>query len=138
MLALLMLNLGASGFTTFKLMTRSAAEPAPSKPEAPTLEVTGPLERLDPFVVNLDEPAARYLRTTLTLELESHDAAESVKHSLHPLRDMILAYLSGLHVADTLGTRGRDKLRSELMAKIEQLIGPHQVRRIFFDEFVIQ
>ena len=135
MLALLVLNLGASGFTTFKLITASPKEPAP---ETPTLEVTGPLERLEPFVVNLDEPVARYLRTTLTLELESHDAVDAVEHSLHPLRDMILAYLSGLHVADTLGTRGRDKLRGELIAKIEHLIGPHQVRRIFFTEFVIQ
>jgi flagellar protein FliL len=135
LLALLVLNLGASSFMTFELITRSPQEPAPP---APTLAVTGPIEHLDPFVVNLDEPVARYLRTTLSVELESDEAAESLDQSRHSLHDTILAYLSGLHVEDTLGVRGRDKLRGELLAKISQVVGPHKIRRVLFDEFVVQ
>src|SRR5580692_8477926 len=70
-LALLVLNLGVSGFATFKLAT--AAEEAPARPaEPPPHEISGPVVPLDPFVVNLDEPGtSRYLKVTIQLEVET-------------------------------------------------------------------
>jgi len=138
---LLVLNLGASGFSTFKLATATAAPPAAQhESSAPTsAEITGPVVPLDPFVVNLDEPGqSRYVKVTLQLELVTHEAAEELEKSKQVIRDMILSHLSGLKLADTLGTTAKDKLRTELMAKLETIVGQHKVRRLFFQEFMVQ
>ncbi len=140
MLGLLVMNLGATGFVTFKIMTAQPAEAAaPAKPAAPpTSEVSGPVVALEPFVVNLDEPGtSRYLKITLELELLP-EAENVITKSKQLIRDSILSYLSGLHVKDTLGTEAKDKIRADLMARIEKLIGAEKVRRMFFQEFVIQ
>jgi flagellar FliL protein len=139
-LGLLVLNIAATGFITFKIVTTppAAAATAHEAPPPPTAEVTGPVVALDPFVVNLDEPGtARYLKVTLQLEL-LHDAEASLTKSKELVRDAILGYLSGLHVKDTLGAEAKDRIRGELMAKLEKLIGPNKVRRMFFQEFVVQ
>ena len=139
-LALLVLNLGASGFTTFKMVTAEAASGAPHEaaPPPPT-EVVGTVVPLDPFVVNLDEPGqSRYLKVTLHLELTKPEYEGQLTASKQLLRDVILSHLSGLHHADTLGAAAKDKLRTELLEKIEKLIGKEKVRRVFFGEFVVQ
>ncbi len=140
-LGLLVMNLGATGFVTFKLMTSQPAEAAPAHPPPPnTSEVQGPVIALEPFVVNLDEPGtSRYLKITLELELFAQgDAEATLTKSKQLVRDSILSHLSGLHVKDTLGAEAKDKIRADLMAKIEKLLGPDKVRRMFFQEFVIQ
>jgi flagellar FliL protein len=145
-LGLLVLNLGGTGFVAFKLLTAQPAEAAAPHP-APTetgSEVTGPVVALDPFVVNLDEPGTpRYLKVTLELELVGgHDGAAAGEQALvkskQLIRDAILSHLSGLHVKDTLGAEAKDKIRTDLLAKLTKLLGPGKVRRMFFQDFVVQ
>lgn len=140
-LGLMILNLAGTGFVAFKLLTAhpAAAAAAPEHAAAhPTAEVTGPVIALDPFVVNLDEPGtSRYLKTTLQLEL-APKAEESLTRSKELVRDAILSYLSGLHVKDTLGADAKEKLRSDLVAKLSKLLGPNKIRRMFFQDFVVQ
>ena len=139
---LLVLNLGASGFTTFKVATApppAAAEHEAHEPPPVTSEVVGPVIALDPYVVNLDEPGqSRYLKITLQLELINKDAEEAINKSKQLIRDTILSHLSGLKLADTLGAAAKEKLRTDLMAKLEKIIGPNKIRRMFFQEFVVQ
>jgi flagellar protein FliL len=138
-LALLVLNLGASGFTTFKVVTTPAAEAASHEKVEPAADVVGPIVALEPFVVNLDETGqSRYLKVTLQLEIEKQEYDQQLTNAKQLLRDVILSHLSGLHLADTLGATAKDKLRTELLEKIEKLIGAHKVKRIFFSEFVVQ
>ncbi len=141
-LILLVLNLGASGFGTFKLATAKPPEAAAvhEVPAAnPNGEITGPTTAMDPFVVNLDEPGnARYLKVTLQLELTSPEAAEQAEKSKQLVRDAILSLLSGLHVKDTLGAEAKEKIRQDVLAKIEKVLGPARARRVFFQEFVVQ
>jgi flagellar protein FliL len=140
---MLALNLGATGFGVFKLLNLPQAEAA-AKPaavsEKTTKEVTGPVVPLDPFVVNLDEPGAtsRYLKITLQLELVDHKDEELVEKSKQVIRDEVLRHLSGLKLKDTLGIQAKDTLRDQLMKVIEDIVGPGKVRRMFFQEFVVQ
>ena len=140
MLALLVLNLGATGFGVFTLMTRhaeAAKEIIVEKPK--TLEVTGPVVSLDPFVVNLDEPgSARYLKISLEVEVITPEAELDITKSKQVIRDAILSHLSGLKLKDTLGATAKDTLRTALLEKVEAVIGPGKVRRMFFQEFVVQ
>src|SRR5262249_33325511 len=137
----MVVNLAASGFVVFKLLTAPPAEAAHdshAQHEPPTGEVTGPVAALDTFVVNLDEPGtARYLKITLQLELFPH-AEPALEKSKQLIRDTILSHLSGLHLKDTLGSEAKEKIRGELMANVSKLIGPDKIRRMFFQDFVVQ
>ncbi|HLL25760.1 MAG TPA: flagellar basal body-associated FliL family protein [Kofleriaceae bacterium] len=144
-LLLLVMNLGASGFVVFKTLTAKPAAAAAhkevvAKPAPPlTAEVTGPTFGLEPFVVNLDEPGqARYLRVNIQLELAKPDAKASVEKSLLLIRDTILSHLSGLKLADCLGAQAKEKLRGDLITKLTTALGEDKVRRMFFQEFVVQ
>ncbi|MFT3694231.1 MAG: flagellar basal body-associated FliL family protein [Kofleriaceae bacterium] len=142
-MALLVLNLGASGFGAFKIMTAKPAAAATATEEhheeKSSKEITGPVVALDPFVVNLDEPGnARYLKMTAQLELVNAKDTEIIEKSKQVVRDEILSYLSGLHVKDTLGAEAKDHIREALLKKLEGAIGEHHVRRIFFQEFMVQ
>lgn len=141
-LILLVLNLGASGFGTFKAVTAKPAHAAPPEQKHETndkIEVTGPVIALDPFVVNLDEPGnSRYLKVTFQIELVKGDAQVVIEKNKQVIRDSILSYLSGLKLADTLGVAAKDKLRADVMKKLEEIVGEHKVRRLFLQEFVVQ
>jgi flagellar basal body-associated protein FliL len=141
-LILLVLNLGASGFGTFKAVTAKPAHEAPHEEKHETndkIEVTGPVIALDPFVVNLDEAGqSRYLKVTFQIELVKPEAQALVEKNKQVIRDAVLSYLSGLKLADTLGVPAKDKLRTDVMKKLEEIVGEHQVRRLFFQEFVVQ
>lgn len=142
MLGLLVLNLAGTGFIAFKLLTAhpavAAAAPAAHAAHPVTAEVTGPVVALDPFVVNLDEPGqSRYLKLTLQLEL-APKAEDALGKNKELIRDAILSHLSGLHLKDTLGAEAKEKLRQDLVGKISKLLGPDKVRRIFFQEFMVQ
>jgi flagellar FliL protein len=140
-MALLVLNLGASGFGVFKLMTATpaAAATVAVHDEKSAKEITGPVIALDPFVVNLDEPGnARYLKMTVQLELVNQHDGEAIEKSKQVIRDEVLSYLSGLHVKDTLGATAKDSIRESLMKRIEAVVGEHKVRRMFFQEFMVQ
>lgn len=140
-MALLVLNLGASGFGVFKLMTATpaAAATVTVHDDKSAKEITGPVVALDPFVVNLDEPGnARYLKMTVQLELVNEHDGEVIEKSKQVIRDEVLSYLSGLHVKDTLGATAKDAIRESLMKRIEAVVGEHKVRRMFFQEFMVQ
>jgi flagellar protein FliL len=142
-LALLVLNLGASGFGVFKAMTAKPAMAAPAheaKHETnEKVEVTGPVVPLDPFVVNLNETGtSRYLKVTMQVELIKPDVQALLDKNKQVIRDAVLSYLSSLKLADTLGAEAKDKMRADVMKKIEEIVGEHKVRRLFFQEFVVQ
>ncbi len=147
-LILLILNLGASGFGVFKLLTAHPAAAASAHGDAhggaakgghDTNEISGPIIELEPFVVNLDEPGtARYLRTKVQLEVADAAAGASVTKSMLLVRDIILGYLSGLKLADTLGAQAKESVRTEMMKKLEEQLGGKKIKRMFFTEWVVQ
>lgn len=141
MLGLLVVNLAGTGFVAFKLLTAAPAAAAPPVKEevSESQTVTGPVTTFEPFVVNLDEPGtARYLKTTLQLELANNEINEQFEKSKQLVRDAVLSYLSGLHVKDTLGAEAKEKLKTDILARAEKVLGAKNVKRVFFQEFVVQ
>jgi flagellar FliL protein len=141
-LGLLVVNLLATGFVAFKTVTApppgaaAAGEHAAEHTE-PGSEITGPVVALDPFIVNLDEPGtSRYLKVTLEVETAAK-GQEALEKSKQLIRDTVLSYLSGLHVKDTLGAEAKDKIRNELTERLKKLM-PDKIKRMFFQEFVVQ
>ncbi len=93
--------------------------------------------KMEPILANLDEgDQVRYLRVTLQLEVTG-DAQQRAQGSLPRARHDVLMYLSGLHVADTQGLVGKQRIHRELQRRIADAVGGG-LKRIYFDEFVVQ
>lgn len=93
--------------------------------------------KMEPILANLDEgDQVRYLRVTLQLEVQG-DAQQRAQGSLPRARHDVLMYLSGLHVADTQGLVGKQRIHRELQRRIADAVGGG-LKRIYFDEFVVQ
>jgi flagellar basal body-associated protein FliL len=140
-LLLALMNAGGTGFVALKMksapMRCEAAAPAPQ--EEKKEGSIGPTLALDSFVVNLNEPdAPRYLKTTLEFELQNTGAVEEMNHAKPAIRDEVLRQLSSLTVKDTLGVEGKEKIQVALTQKVDKLLGGNRVRRLFFNEFVVQ
>jgi flagellar protein FliL len=139
---LLVLNLGGTGFAVFKLLTAKPAHAAPAAAEHGDVKEetsAGPLVEFETFVVNLNEAASsRYLKVTMRMEVANAKVQHAIEKRIHPVRDVVLGYLSGLGVADSLGAAAKDKIKADLIERIQELIGEDTIRRIYFEEFVVQ
>jgi flagellar FliL protein len=140
---LMVLNLGGTGFVAWKTLTThpasAAAHAAPGEPPPPGAAITGPVVAMEAFVVNLNEPgSSRFLKTSFDLEMTSSGAVGELSKAKRLVRDEVLRYLSGLTVDQTLGEDNKAKIRDEVQARADKLLGGGRVRRVFFTEFVVQ
>ncbi len=121
-------------------------------------EMVGTMYKLDPFVVNLNEPKGnRYLKTTIQLEMDdggkalpvggdNKEGAEPPKSPLEQelerrkaqLQDVILALLTSKSSRELQALEGKFRLREELLARINALLVNGSITRVYFTEFVIQ
>ena len=138
-LALLVLNLGATGFVAMKVLNPPPIHIAKEKHEAPS-DKPGPVYSMDPFVVNLNEPSSsRFLKAAFELEVADDSTMKALETQKRAVRDEVLRYLSGLTVADTLGEDNKSKIQETLVARIDKALGGKgQVRKMYFSEFMVQ
>lgn len=108
------------------------------KPEQLT-DTVGEMFSLEPFVVNLADPQAkRYLKVTISLELESPEAVERIKRVVPKLRDMVIILLTSLTFEEVMTPEGKVQIRDELLERFNQILRPDRVRNIYFTDFVVQ
>jgi flagellar protein FliL len=99
----------------------------------------GPIFTLDPFIVNLsDQGGKRYLRVTMGLELGDPKSAEELTRRLPQIRDSILMILPSRKVDELQTMEGKNSIRTEIISKLNELLGKEIVKKIYFTEFVIQ
>jgi flagellar FliL protein len=99
----------------------------------------GPVFSLDSFIVNLsDQGGKRYLRITLGLELDDAKSTEELTKRLPQIRDSILMVLPSRKVEELQTTEGKNSLRTEIISKLNELLGKEIVKKIYITEFVIQ
>ena len=116
-----------------------AAEDPDSEEAGMVGDEPGPLVTLDPFVVNLNDPAnTRYLRIGISLEIGSEKERDLVDKRLVPLRDEFIRHLSSQEPAQLLSRNDKDKLREALLHKAQTVVPKKAVRQIYFTEFMMQ
>ena len=99
----------------------------------------GPVFALDSFIVNLsDLGGKRYLRVTMSLELGDPKFAEELTKRLPQVRDSILMTIPTRKVEELQTTEGKNLLRTEIISKLNELMGKEIVKKVYFTEFVIQ
>ena len=106
---------------------------------APKKVAPGPVLTLDEFLVNLSDPGSdHFLKVTVGLELDKGKTPEALKDEVAPIRDAILMTLSSKSRTDIAPVAGREKLKSEIVKKVNTALGEDDVRSVYFTNFVMQ
>lgn len=110
--------------------------------EAETQEARGPghFHTLPELLVNLtpDGRQQRFLKITVSLELESAGDATRLQERLPRVMDHFQTYLRNLRVEDLRGSAGVYRLRQELLARVRPAVEPIPVHDVLFQEILIQ
>ena len=136
------------GIVVFMLMSGEEEEQLPEE-EMQVTDVAEPLAEpiflpLESFVVNLKD-GRRFLKTTIQLMLSEPAAAAYLTIRLIEIKDIVLAELQELSVEDVKQSDTREALRQRLISAISQIFpsepeweDPEPIRKVLFEEFVIQ
>ena len=136
------------GIVVFMLMSGEEEEQLPEE-EMQVTDVAEPLAEpiflpLESFVVNLKD-GRRFLKTTIQLMLSEPAASAYLTVRLVEIKDIVLAELQELSVEDVKQSDAREALRLRLISAISQIFpsepeweDPEPIRKVLFEEFVIQ
>ncbi|MFH1215707.1 MAG: flagellar basal body-associated FliL family protein [Pseudomonadota bacterium] len=141
-LGFVILLLGGGGFFAY---TKFLAPP-PSAPmeeivdqKAELLPAVGEIVPLDPFVVNLADPkGSRYLKMTISIEVETVETSERITKLAPKLRDIVIMMLTSLSFEEVMTPEGKLRIRDELLERFSRVTKPDKIKNIYFSEFVVQ
>jgi flagellar FliL protein len=103
------------------------------------VDTIGPLVPINEFLINLlDKDNSRYLKATMTIEVDSEEAAEEIQTRMPQIRDAILLMTSNKTFAELHDLQGKMQLRAELIGHLNTLLAKGQVKHIYITNFVIQ
>ncbi|WDL69366.1 flagellar basal body-associated protein FliL [Helicobacter winghamensis] len=110
-----------------------------ANPNSSLLSV-GPMYPLDQFIVNLlaSGGGKRYLKTSIALELSIPEMQAELDIKRDVLRDTVITILSSKTFEEVQTAKGKQKLKEEIMERINEFLVDGRVVNMFFTEFVVQ
>ena len=135
----MLLVAGGGGYASWKTFLKPAEkEVSEEKPKEVKADV-GPTIPLDTFIVNLAGAAGeRYLKVSMEVELKEAPLVERLEHLKPQVKDTILLLLSSKTFDDVATFQGKTKLRNEITLRLNSLLPPASVKKVYFTEFVVQ
>lgn len=107
--------------------------------ESRQLSDIGVLYPLDTFTVNLKSDAGRrYLKVTMSLELEGAELSLELDAKSPVLRDRIIRILTSKTLEEISSKKGKQKVSNQIMDTLNAMISDGTIKGIYFTEFVIQ
>lgn len=104
-----------------------------------SLNEIGILYPLDTFTVNLkSDSGRRFLKTTISLELEGEELSLELDAKAPVLRDRIIRILTSKTLEEVSSKKGKNKLSMQIMDTLNSMISDGRIKGIYFTEFVIQ
>jgi flagellar FliL protein len=108
------------------------------KPDLPP-PIIGMLWPMEPFIVNLrDNNGERYLKVVLQLEVSQPAVVPELDLLKPKLRDSTLDLLGSKSYQELQDLSGKQKLRDDIMMRLNSFLTSGKIVRIYFTEFVIQ
>jgi flagellar FliL protein len=99
----------------------------------------GAVYTMRPFIVNLaDEAGGRYLKVKFEMELNSKDLISEVEKRMPQLTDSVIMLLSSKRYKDIASYEGKDRLRNEILLRLNSFLTTGFIKKIYFTEFVMQ
>ncbi|MDQ1244211.1 MAG: flagellar protein FliL [Campylobacterota bacterium] len=103
------------------------------------LSEIGILYPLDTFTVNLKSDAGqRYLKATISLELNGQELSMELDNKSPVIRDRIIRILSSKTLEEISSKKGKQKVSEQIIDTLNSMITDGSVKGIYFTEFVIQ
>ena len=95
---------------------------------------------LEQFIVNLVSTGGgkRYLKTSIALEMSIAEMQPELDSKVDILRDTIITILSDKTFEEIQTTRGKQKLKEEILARINEFLVDGRIVNVFFTDFVVQ
>lgn len=107
--------------------------------EERSLDEIGILYPLDTFTVNLkSDSGKRYLKCTISLELEGEELSMELDAKAPVLRDRIIRILTSKTLEEVSSKKGKAKLTQQIIDALNAMITDGQIKGLYFTEFVIQ
>ncbi|MCF8128246.1 MAG: flagellar basal body-associated FliL family protein [Deltaproteobacteria bacterium] len=141
---LFMVLAGAGFFILWKKLpapenTKTDTSEEKMEDEKPAQLTVGPVFSLEPFIVNLADPAGnRFLRAKMTLELGNPELLEKMDKLVFPVRDKILTVLSSKKYLEINTSGGKEQLRVEIATAVDGLLGKESVKNVYFSDLVVE
>jgi flagellar FliL protein len=114
---------------------KKSAQAAP----APKPIDVGPMVKLSPLIINLNEAGGRnYLKMTLVLEIAKKDWVEDVQRRIPSLTDMVILTLGDKRLEELRKPEAKERLKKDLQQKANQIVAGEKIKEVYFDEFLFQ
>jgi flagellar protein FliL len=95
---------------------------------------------LPDVLVNLRSQNGRggFLKISLVLEIGEHKDEEAIKNMKPRIIDQFQIFLRELDIEDIRGAAGLQRIRQELLTRVNAISHPIKVRNVLFKEFLMQ
>lgn len=126
-----------------QVQERSASKPKRARSseyeDSRKLSDIGILYPLDTFTVNLKSDAGRrYLKVTMSLELEGEELSLELDSKSPVIRDRVIRILTSKSLEEISSKKGKQKVSDQIQDTLNAMISDGDIRGIYFTEFVIQ
>jgi len=151
LLVVLLIGGGAAAFLLLGSHDEAAAAPTTTQQDVKTEKkkssskkstdhlAIGPMYPMAQFVVNLlSESGNRFLKVSIDLELSDPKLQPEMDHKKSLIRDIIIRTFSSKTFEEISTLKGKDKLKEEVLDKINENLSDGQVKNIYFTDFVVQ
>lgn len=110
----------------------------PAKKKQAESSDLGVIFPLDGFTVNLvSDSGSKYLKCKIELEQNIETLTPELEKKVTPIRDIIINLLSSKSVEEISTAKGKDRLKEEIVNKINEILNDGFIKNIYFTDFVI-
>lgn len=98
----------------------------------------GPMYPLDPFTLNLlSDSGSRYVKCTIELEQNSELLKPELDKKVPVIRDIIIRTLTSKTFEEISTQKGKERLKDELVGKINEILTDGFIKNVYFTDFVV-
>ncbi|NPA14491.1 MAG: hypothetical protein GXN97_04830 [Aquificae bacterium] len=113
----------------------------PPKPpvDLKKLEKPGIYIDLGTFIVNLaDKDVQRYLKVSIVISVLNQKVQQQVQQFLPAIKDAIIDLISSKYYRDIRTPEGRERLKIEILKRINAILPDGGVMAVYFTTFIVQ
>ena len=98
----------------------------------------GPMYPLAPFTLNLlSNSGSRYVKCTIEIEQNSELLKAELDKKVAIVRDIIIRTLTAKTFEEVSTQKGKERLKDELVGKINEILTDGFIKNVYFTDFVV-
>jgi flagellar FliL protein len=124
--------IGGAGYYFF-------TKPAANKAVVQNQPVIGTIYPMEPFIINLqDNQGERYLKLIMQFEISDPLGVKELDMLKPKIRDNILDLLSAKTYKELMDVGGKQRLREEIVMRLNSIVTTAKISKVYFTDFVVQ